>query len=158
MYIVNEKQEKLSTGKTAKNAGNPDNEIVSWPVIPINGKPDADLLIMFSNQKAQGMNAPDKDFFINILKAAGKKPADVAALNTAGVKNAKWQDIAETSRAKTIIAFGIEDFLLPENIVTGEIKEDSGKQILAVEALSIVSADKDKKRVLWNGMQKLFNL
>lgn len=158
VYIV--KENELLNTKEKKPAAQPIANIENSndPVIPINGKQDADLLIMFNNAKSQGMNAPERDFFINILKAAGRKPADVAAINTAGVKNAKWEDIAAVSLSKIIIAFGIDEILLPKEIIPGEISVHNGKQILAVEALSSVSADPNKKRILWNGMRKLFNL
>jgi hypothetical protein len=154
VYIVKENQQQPKPGTPISAA----NDNATGPVININGKQDAELLIMFSNPKAQGMNAPDRDFFISILKAAGKKPAEVAALNTTGVQNANWKDIAAVSQSKIIIAFGVDETLLPENIQQGEISTHNGKEILSVEALSSVSADDNKKRILWNGMRKLFNL
>ncbi|RYD80943.1 MAG: hypothetical protein EOP53_07330 [Sphingobacteriales bacterium] len=154
IYVVNEpelpviKQITDETSALAETAGKN---------IPISGNKMAKTLLLFNAAKGDDFPAEDKIFLSQILSAVKLSMNDVSWLNST-LYDASWEDINYTSHAEIIVAFDVAEKSLPQKIAEGEILETENRKILFVDNLQQIAANKNKKKLLWEGLKTLYTI
>lgn len=123
--------------------------------LPLLGLANAGTLILFENEPT----GEELVFLKNVLKATRNTLETVARLQTQSLPpGIAWADLAEQVPADIILAFGAPAQLLPEGIGLGEIYTMDGKRVYNGEPLEAISANLNKKKILWTALQELYNL
>ena len=123
--------------------------------IPISGSKMAKTLLLFNSSRTDDFPAEDKIFLSQILSAVNLSLNEVSWLNTT-LYDANWEDINYTSHAEIIVAFDVAETSLPEKIEEGKILETENRRILFVDNLQQIAANKNKKKMLWEGLKTLY--
>ncbi len=155
LYLVNE-PEGSPAYPAAKNE-----EITEEPIhelLSLTGNKRAETLLLFNYGKAATIPENDKIFVNQVLKAVNLNFDEVAWLNVAHDPGFSWEALLEVCRAKNIIAFGLEEFMLPAKIAEGEIHIYNSRKILCAGQLSEISMNKSQKKLLWDGLKQLYGI
>jgi len=102
------------------------------------------------------LNAKEHGFLMKIVESGLRMSKfDVAIVNSA---NQSFDRIMDEVPGKYFIGFNIPEL---EPLTSGLkyiVQEIHGKMMLSADALSDIEADVDKKRVLWNALQVMFDI
>jgi len=102
------------------------------------------------------LNAKDHGFLMKIIESGLRMSKfDIAIVNAA---NQPFDRIMDDVHGKYFIGFNIPEL---ESLTSGMkyiVQDIHGKKMLSADALSVIEADVDKKRVLWNALQVMFDI
>ncbi len=116
------------------------------------------VLILVSYPNALHLPTKELALLENILKALQMGLQDVAVVNLA--KNKKtYQELEVEFQFEKLVLFNVNAFelgLKDVKVNLYELNLASGKQILSSDSLEKISADFNKKKALWAGLQRMF--
>jgi hypothetical protein len=160
-YAVFYNEELYDLPEPSASADVPGNSIPgdSAGFFPFSGDVNAKTLVMFSYPETGDITPADKQFLSQVLMAVQLGFEKVCRLNTAELNpDIRWEDIASATGADMMIAFGVGEQLLPEGIKEGEIYTVRNKRVLCASGLPELSANNNRKKMLWNGLKELYGL
>lgn len=131
-----------------------DNKL-QWPILGKNKK----KVLLLINQKATAfLSDPDLNFLLGILSACQLSMEDVALVNAAHAEKLAYENIMSLLSPSKIIFFGIEPYELsfPLQFPHYKVQPYNNQQYLSAPALSVLSADKEQKMLLWNCLKMMF--
>lgn len=117
--------------------------------------------IVIVNDKSQGViKESNKAFLEKILSAAKLNLDDIAICNNS-VQPITIGDVSKQSPTERVILFGpgafevgVKDAQIPKY----ELKINNGVSILCCDNLELIQTDQNKKKALWLGLQRMFQL
>ncbi len=120
------------------------------------GANEKGAVFIVSDPSHDFLNAKAHGFLIKIVESGLRMTKfDIAIVNTA---NQSFDRIMDEVPGKYIVGFNIPEL---ETLTSGMkyiVQETHGKKMLTADALSDIEADVDKKRVLWNALQVMFDI
>lgn len=127
--------------------------------IPVYGDFKQGILVLVDYPTPTPLVPKDRLILQNILKALGLGFSDVAVVNIRNPPNLTYQQITSKYPPASLIGFGLPKDLLPTN--PNHYQPDTlsnGEGILLADPLADIAVEKQLKKQLWHGLQKLFNL
>lgn len=129
-------------------------------IIPIEGA-NKQKTIVVVNDKSQGLiKETNKAFLEKILSAAKLSLNDIAICNNS-INGITVEAVSKQTPVEKVILFGpgafevgIKDAQIPKY----ELKTNKGISFLCCDNLEIIQADQNKKKALWLGLQRMFQL
>lgn len=127
------------------------------PQLPYSGKNLKKVLVLFENKMNNQLEEGEKIFFGKILQAVQLNFDDVALLNLSLVEESAFDQI-NSFDALVQISLGVKDNCLTFNadMPSYEIVNKNNVSYLLTDSLKQIQAEKAKKVLLWNNLQKLF--
>lgn len=116
------------------------------------------VLVLVDEKKQEQLELSDALLLENILKAIGHDPAQTDILNFSHLPQADARAVLAQKSTNYFISFGVPliklklDLLLPPYTP----KQIEGIWFLLAEPLSVIDADKDRKKRLWLALKKMF--
>lgn len=116
------------------------------------------VLILVDEKKQEQLDPSDALLLENILKATGHDPAATDLLNFSHLPQADARTVLAQKSTNYFISFGVPliklklDLLLPPYTP----KQIEGIWFLLTEPLSVIDADKERKKRLWLALKKMF--
>lgn len=142
--------------------------VVEVPAVPVAvpGSPSAApfpalqhrVLVLVDEKKQEQLAPSDALLLENILKATGHNPAQTDILNFSHLAQADARTVLAQKSTNYFISFGVPliklklDLLLPPYMP----KQIEGIWFLLAEPLSVIEADKERKKRLWLALKKMF--
>jgi len=134
-----------------------ENDIVySESVFAFSGNIRSHILLLFLYPGKNDLPVKDKIFLEKILGAIGLSLESIAWLNMADYPETTWAEMAQNPQFNTLVAFNIKNSFFPDTPF-GEIAVLNDKNVFLYHSLEEISADAEKKKVLWSGLKKMFN-
>ncbi len=118
------------------------------------------VLILVDEKKQEQLDPSDALLLENILKATGRDPAETDLLNFSHLPQADARTVLAQKSTNYFISFGVPliklklDLLLPPYTP----KQIEGIWFLLAEPLSVIDADKERKKRLWLALKKMFTV
>lgn len=118
------------------------------------------VLILVDEKKQEQLDPSDALLLENILKATGHDPAETDLLNFSHLPQADARTVLAQKSTNYFISFGVPliklklDLLLPPYTP----KQIEGIWFLLAEPLSVIDADKERKKRLWLALKKMFTV
>jgi DNA polymerase III psi subunit len=124
----------------------------------ISGRVDADVVVFFVLNQSESTKDELKTMVFNMMKAVKIEAEDVLMVNV--LKSISFSNIKSIVNFKKAIIFGVGNLSMGWQIETVPytLFNFSGVEILIAEDLEQISKDKQKKVVLWQFLQQLFQL
>ena len=116
------------------------------------------VLVLVDEKKQEQLDLSDALLLENILKAIGHDPAETDLLNFSHLPQADARTVLAQKSTNYFISFGVPliklklDLLLPPYTP----KQIEGIWFLLAEPLSVIDADKERKKRLWLALKKMF--
>jgi len=103
-----------------------------------------------------GEVAEEKDLLLKILGSVKRTENDVLIAHASGTSQEQIEALLAEQNHRHVLDFGTARLaqLSPAN--TYEIKENGPKKYLKADPISVISADIEKKKVLWKALQEMF--
>jgi hypothetical protein len=124
------------------------------------GKNEKKILIASIDHDAVYMSDKQLAFLTNVLDACKLSLADVAILNLQNLDEDARSAVFSSPDARTVLLFGIEPEAigLPVHFPAFQVQEFNKRTYLHAPLLSVIEADKDLKKQLWNSLKKIFSI
>lgn len=99
-------------------------------------------------------------FLNDLLNACGLTMADIAFLNFSEKNAFTYRDLTEQLNPKKVLIFGVtpKELDLPFTIPFFQVQNFYDQVYLISPALEEIQLNKELKKELWNGCQKIFNI
>ncbi len=116
------------------------------------------VLVLVDEKKQEELDPSDALLLENILKAIGHDPTQTDILNFSHLPQADARTVLAQKSTNYFISFGVPliklklDLLLPPYTP----KQIEGIWFLLAEPLSVIDADKERKKRLWLALKKMF--
>lgn len=118
------------------------------------------VLVLVDEKKQEQLDPSDALLLENILKATGHDPAETDILNFSHLPQTDARTVLAQKSTNYFISFGVPliklklDLLLPPYTP----KQIEGIWFLLAEPLSVIDADKERKKRLWLALKKMFTV
>lgn len=124
------------------------------------GGNDKDILFISTDLENKYMAEDEMIFLNDLLKACNFTMADIAFINFSSLKEITFNEINEQFAPKKILIFGItaRELVLPFSIPIFQVQKFQEQVFLMCPALSEILHNKELKKLLWNSLQKIFNI
>jgi len=152
LYLLDEPKRQLSA--TPVDSVEIRADITEKSTIKYLGANEKGAVFIVSDPSHDFLNTKDHGFLMKIIESGLRMTKfDIAIVNTA---NQPFEQVMDEVHGKYFIGFNI-----PELETSGMkyiVQEIDGKKMLFADALSKIEADVDKKRMLWNALQVMFDI
>ncbi len=116
------------------------------------------ILVLVEEKTQPELQATDATLLDNILKATGHSIDEVDILNIATLPKANAQAVVAAKSTHYFIAFGVPLIKLQIDLLFQPYapRQVEGIWFLLADPLSVIDADKSKKKQLWGALKQMF--
>lgn len=154
IYLVAEPAHQ-STGESVAVEESKNNQLEEYPIKYL-GANEKGAVFIVSDPTHDFLNSKDHEFLMKIVESGLRMSKfDIAIVNAA---NQPFGRIMDEVQGLCYVGFNIPEL---ETITSGMkyiVQEIHGKKLLSADTLSAIEADVEKKRVLWNALQVMFDI
>lgn len=120
------------------------------------GANEKGAVFIVSDPSHEFINSKDHGFLMKIVESGLRMSKfDIAIINIA---NQPFERILDEIPCQYIVGFDIPELVSTTTDFNYVVQEMGGKKILSVDALTVIEANVDKKRMLWNALQVMFDI
>lgn len=131
--------------------------------VPVKGENKKEILVLVEEKNTEFISAANEQLLTKILQAVHLAMDDIALVNLSNIKSFPPSHIAEALEKipfNTLISFGpvvkewpVSNFFSKYMVNT----DDTNRNILLADTLDELATDLQKKKSLWQCLQKLFS-
>lgn len=122
------------------------------------GKNQKKILVLVNESDTSFLPVTDLNFLISILSACKITMADIALVNFNKNKDINFNILMKYFEPASVLLFGINpaELQFPMHFPHYQLQHYNNQTYICAPALSILATDKEKKKELWNSLQKHF--
>lgn len=122
------------------------------------GKNEKKILVLVNETDTTFLPVTDLNFLINILSACKITMADIALINFDKNREINYEILMNYFKPASVFLFGINpaDLQFPMHFPHYQLQHYNNQTYICAPALSILATDTEKKKQLWNSLQKHF--
>lgn len=122
------------------------------------GNNEKKILVLVNECDTTFLPVADLNFLINILSACKITMADIALINFDKNREINYDILMKYFEPASVLLFGINpaDLQFPMHFPHYQLQHYNNQTYICAPALSILATDKEKKKALWNSLQKHF--
>ena len=126
--------------------------------IPFLGKNEKKILVLVNETDTTFLPVTDLNLLINILSACKITMADIALINFDKNREINYDILMNYFEPASVLLFGINpaDLQFPMHFPHYQLQHYNNQTYICAPALKILATDKEKKKQLWNSLQKHF--
>jgi hypothetical protein len=129
--------------------------VASKPVLDKLGNNSKKVVVLVNNKAEAIISDLEKEFLLKILAAVKLTLNDIAIVNIADKGFSTLQELESCIPVNKCLIFGYSGFIEPKSKYLITTIDDHIEALLS-DALSEIVDDREKKKALWNELQKLF--
>lgn len=118
------------------------------------------IVFLVKNEECKFLNDGELNFLSSLLHACHITMADIAVINFSKNKGLDHTVINSKLKATKLLSFGVSpaDIDLPFTIPYFQVQPFKESKYIFSPALEAIKEDTEAKKLLWAGLQRLFNL
>lgn len=122
------------------------------------GKNEKKILVLVNETDTTFLPVTDLNLLINILSACKITMADIALINFDKNREINYDILMNYFEPASVLLFGINpaDLQFPMHFPHYQLQHYNNQTYICAPALPILATDKEKKKQLWNSLQKHF--